>query len=207
MCALFKTVWTREKLRRIFFEMGEWGKIGVGYKMGSTAYGIEAVLGGGGVTVHLFSTVQVFTAQLFSGVVYLYCDSGYVKQHIIYGMSWVEITYMRSEIGITHMNSYNLIWDKRSIPYSLFSPTVRLFSTHYPSSSPPVLCFGSGSCPGVCSLFAYVLSVMIDFTFPWHLRLVRIYGGYRVVYWWCWFLPSIYLSTNELYYQYNNINI
>ena len=67
--------------------MGEWGKIGVGYKMGSTAYGIEAVLGGGGVPVHLFSTVQVFTAQLFSGVVYLYCDSGYVKQHIIYGMS------------------------------------------------------------------------------------------------------------------------
>ena len=55
--------------------------------MGSTAYGIEAVLGGGGVPVHLFSTVQVFTAQLFSGVVYPYCDSGYVKQHIIYGMS------------------------------------------------------------------------------------------------------------------------
>ncbi len=40
--------------------MGEWGKIGVGYKMGSTAYGIEAVLGGGGVPAHLFSTVQVF---------------------------------------------------------------------------------------------------------------------------------------------------
>ena len=32
----------------------------MGYKMGSTAYGIEAVLGGCGVPAHLFSTVQVF---------------------------------------------------------------------------------------------------------------------------------------------------
>ena len=66
--------------------MGEWGKIGVGYKMGSTAYGIEAVLGGVGYLFICSVLYKCSPAQLFSGVVYLNCDSGYVKQHIIYGM-------------------------------------------------------------------------------------------------------------------------
>ncbi len=49
-----------KKIQRIFFEMGEWGKIGVGYKMGSTAYGKEAVLGGWGTC----SSVQYCTSVL-----------------------------------------------------------------------------------------------------------------------------------------------
>ena len=54
--------------------------------MGSTAYGTEAVLGGVGYLLICSVLYKCSPAQLFSGVVYLCCDSGYVKQHIIYGM-------------------------------------------------------------------------------------------------------------------------
>ena len=51
--------------------MGEWGKIGVGYKMGSTAYGIEAVLGGVG---YLFICSVLYKCSLHScSVVWCIC--------------------------------------------------------------------------------------------------------------------------------------
>ena len=52
-----------KKISGAFFGLDEWGNLGQKYVRGTTAYGIEAVLGGGWVTAHLFSTVQLFSIR------------------------------------------------------------------------------------------------------------------------------------------------
>jgi hypothetical protein len=81
--------------------MGEWGKIGVGYKMGSTAYGIEAVLGGVGYLLICSVLYKCSTVQLFSGVVMLRCNNAALQNKI---SAWVWC------VAVQHRY---VIWDMR----------------------------------------------------------------------------------------------
>ena len=57
-----------KKISGAFFGLDEWGNLGQKYVRGTTAYGIEAVLGGGGLLLICSVLNSCSPAHVFSGV-------------------------------------------------------------------------------------------------------------------------------------------